>query len=378
MDAELHEAVAIEPHLVPVVPKVFFHEVKGKGVVAGRDGGVGGESGGPVDDLVGLFIIDAGLDHFADAFEDQKGGVTFVHVPGGGVDVEATEGTDATDAEDDLLLDAGLLVAAVEAGGELAIPGGVALGVGVHEDDAHLARVDAPEVDKDRPVIELDLDLDAVPVLVNEREDGGITKADLGVDRFLPAVGGDALAKVALGVHKADSEEGDAEVTGLFEVVAREDAEAAGIDGDRVVKAELGRKVGDRPRVEVGVCLAVPLVAVAHVGVEAHHDLVEFAAEGDIGGQLLELFGGHAAQHFDGVVAGGAPEGIVPEAKEVAGVGLPDPPEVVDELIEPRDRLGELDRVIVLAGDKHGFDNSFSGRPRRPMMTTEGLYTQTG
>ena len=56
---------------------------------------------------------------------------------------------------------------------------------------------------------------------------------------------GDALAEVALGIEEADADEGQAQVAGLFAVVASEDAQATGVDGQRLVQAELGGEVGD-------------------------------------------------------------------------------------------------------------------------------------
>ncbi len=50
----------------------------------------------------------------ADPFERGEGGVTLVEVQDVGVEPESSEGADTADAQNELLLDAGLLVAAVE------------------------------------------------------------------------------------------------------------------------------------------------------------------------------------------------------------------------------------------------------------------------
>ena len=70
----------------------------------------------------------------ADALQDDEGGVAFVEMPGGGRDAHGLEDAHAADAEDDLLLDARLTVAAVEPRGELAVPWGVLLEIGVEQD----------------------------------------------------------------------------------------------------------------------------------------------------------------------------------------------------------------------------------------------------
>ena len=78
---------------------------------------------------------------------------------------------------------------------------------------------------------------------------GGVQRQAVRVERWvallLPAVGVEALAEVALGVEQADADERQAEVGGGLQVVAGEDAEAAGVLRQRLGDAELGGEVGD-------------------------------------------------------------------------------------------------------------------------------------
>ena len=73
---------------------------------------------------------------------------------------------------------------------------------------------------------------------------------DVEVVLVLPAVAIEPLPEVALVVVQADADERDAEVRRALDVIAGEDAEAAGVDRQRLVQAELGREVRDRPRPE--------------------------------------------------------------------------------------------------------------------------------
>ena len=66
-----------------------------------------------------------------------------------------------------------------------------------------------------------------------------------GVVLLLPAVPGQGLAEVAVPVEQPDADQRDAEVAGRLEMVAGEDAEAAGVLGQGGRDAELGREVGD-------------------------------------------------------------------------------------------------------------------------------------
>ena len=63
----------------------------------------------------------------------------------------------------------------------------------------------------------------------------------------LPAAGIDALAEVALAVHQADRHQRQRAVRRLLDEVARERAEAAGVDRQRAVDAVLGAEERDRP-----------------------------------------------------------------------------------------------------------------------------------
>ena len=77
-----------------------------------------------------------------------------------------------------------------------------------------------------------------------ERSQGDI---ELDVTVLLPSIEPQLLIEVALGVEQPDSNQRHAEVGGGLAVIAGQNAEAAGVDGHRVVEPELGTEVGDRP-----------------------------------------------------------------------------------------------------------------------------------
>jgi hypothetical protein len=62
----------------------------------------------------------------------------------------------------------------------------------------------------------------------------------------LTAFAVDALEKVTLAIEQANADKGQVQVTGRFAMVAGENAEAAGIDRQAFVEAELGAKIGDQ------------------------------------------------------------------------------------------------------------------------------------
>ena len=104
---------------------------------------------------------------------------------------------------------------------------------------------------------------------------------------LLPAVGVEVLAEVALAVEQADADQRQAEVAGALQVVAGEDAEAAGVDRQAFVEAELGGEVGDRNVAAVVGVLGELFVEPGFAGfidVEAVEDAVQVGDVGVVGG----------------------------------------------------------------------------------------------
>ena len=143
--------------------------------------------------------------------------------------------------------------------------------------------------------------------------DGRLDRQQVGVVvevRFLlPAVGVERLAEVALGIKQADADQRDAQVAGALEVVAGQDAEAARVDRQALVEAELGREVGDRAGPEAAGVDRGPGPRVLEVFREAAEGVIDPRVEHDVGDPLegvgrLEI----RVEELDRVVVGLAPE----------------------------------------------------------------------
>src|SRR4029077_16100423 len=94
------------------------------------------------------------LDQIADPLQHHEAGVPFVEMEDAGIRSERLERTHAADAENDLLLDARLAIAAVEARRELAIPRRVLLEIRVEEIELHTPHPHAPHRDEHRAIAE--------------------------------------------------------------------------------------------------------------------------------------------------------------------------------------------------------------------------------
>ena len=164
-----------------------------------------------------------------------------------GLEAERAQRPHAADAEHDLLAQAVVLVAAVQAVGDRRRRPGELPSTSVSSRYSGMRPTSARHTwTVHRVAGEVDGDLDA-GVGQAERPAGEVGDALL-----LPAVGVEALAEVALGVEQADADERHAEVGRRLQVVAGEHAEAAGVLRQGLGDAELGREVGDRAQRRAG------------------------------------------------------------------------------------------------------------------------------
>ena len=241
--------------------EVLLDQLAREPVDAGRDRGVGGEDGGGAGHLergVEVELRTALLEgQLADPLEALEPGVALVGVVDlglrrtGDAGVGA-QGADAADAEQDLLAEPVLGGAAVEAVGHVAVVVGVALDVGVEQQQRHATDLGDPDLGEQVGPVGLgDGDHGAVAVLLAEQRDGQLVGVEDGVLLELPALAGERLLEVAGVVEQADADERHAEVAGGLQVVTGQDAETAGVLRQHRGDAELRGEVGDPGR-----CLA--------------------------------------------------------------------------------------------------------------------------
>ena len=288
---------------------------------------MGGEGGAGADGLDGLVERQAFLeDAAAHALQAEEAGVTLVAMEDLGEGVDLLEGADAADAEEDLLLEAVLGVAAVETVGDVPADLGVLLDRRVEQVERDAADLGPPESGQERRAGQVDLD----GVALDRREGHGVgVEGDVAL--LLPAVAVELLAEVAVGVEEADADQGDAEGAGRLEVVAGEHAEAARVLGEGLGDAELGREVGDRP--QRGVASLEPTVGL-EVALQVVVDFAEEGHEGAVVGELLEAVAPDLAEEADGILAGGLPALGVDPPEKVLGPLVPRPAQVHGERLQ--------------------------------------------
>ena len=351
--------------------EVAFDEFGAEAVDAGGDGCVRGEEVAGGGGLEGGREVEAEVfAEAADAFEADEGGVSFVDVEDGGSFADFVERADASDAEDDFLLDACVDVAAVEVFGDVAVVAVVLGHVGVEEVEGDAADVALPDADGDGAAWEFDVDAVLLAgVGVDEAADGLVGEVDVGVGFLLVAVGVEVLVEVAAAVEEADADEGESEFAGGLDVVAGEASESAGVDLEALGEAELCGEVGDAHGLaaavvgvlgfeEFGVLSHEPGATLA-VLLEAAVDEIEGVEIGLVGGVAVEEALVAAAEELDGVVVGLFPELAVEADEEFLSLGVPGPPEVVCDFEERLEGFREIGNDaeasnVGLTGMQHG------------------------
>ena len=135
-------------------------------------------------------------------------------------------------------------------------------------------------------------------------------------------------------------------------MIAGQDAEAAGVDRNRLMQPELGREVGHRPRPEHARVPRAPRVLRAEVLLKPAVGVVDAPVQRELRGARLELRRGNPPQHRDRVVVALLPQHRVDVTEERARLLVPAPPEVLRQHRQPlMHRRGELTRRPRLAHD---------------------------
>ncbi len=227
---EIEQAVVGDPRAPREVADVAQHEVVAEHLVPGRHRRVRREDRCAANLFERVVGRRAGLDEHAGALDHEEGRVALVDVVHARRDPERVQRAHAADAEQELLPNPMLPIAGVQRIGHPRH---------VEQVERHRADVVAPDGGVDDLAAEIDLDLDG---LADEPELLGV---ELLVALGLPALVGDALDEIAAAVEEPDRNERHTELGSRLQVVAGEDAEAAGVDREARVDAELHAEVGD-------------------------------------------------------------------------------------------------------------------------------------
>ena len=200
------------------------------------------------------------------------------------------DGPHPADAGQDLLLDPVFLVAAVEPVGDATQIVIVFWDVRVQQQQRNSPDLCDPDA---RPQLHgirhRQLDQDGVVVAVGEQPQRKALRIERRVALVLPTVGRQRLAEVARAVQQTDGHQGQTQIRCGLEVIACQNAEAAGVVGQHLGNAEFHREVGDSVG-QFGAVLDLLLVPqrAGQVVVQVGGQLVQPAQERFVDGKFVE------------------------------------------------------------------------------------------
>ncbi len=330
LGAEVHDPVDVQPRLDPAGAEVALDEGAREPVDARLDRGVGGEDRAGAGRLDGAGRVQAlVLDQAADPLEPEVAGVALVGVEDLGPEAERVQRPHPADAEEDLLPEAVLAAAAVEAVGDRALHRGVAVHVRVEQEQRHAAHVRPPELREQRSAVgQPHVDAQRQALAVGDQLQRQLLRVEGGVRLDLPAVGGQGLPEVPRPVEQPHADQRHAEVTGRLEVVAGQHAEPAGVLRQDLADAELGREVGD-PAGRAAQRLVPARLAQVPGEVVGGGRLGR--QEGRVGRGALQHGGVRLVQHPQRVVARGLPAGRVHRGEQLLHRRVPGPAQVASQ-----------------------------------------------
>ena len=274
------------------------------------------------------------------------------------------DGAHAADADQDLLPDALVLVAAVEPVGDAAQVGVVLLDVGVEKQQRHAADGRPPHPGLQRlPARHGHRHEHRCAAVVGHQVQREALRVEDGVGLDLPAVERQRLAEVARAVQQPDGHERHAEVRRRLQVVAGEHAEAAGVVGQDFRDAELHREVADGLG-QARVVLTLGLVPTRFTQVRL--EIVGELTHGDDGlgvrRELGEPGRRDLAEHPHGVVSTALPRLGIQRGEQVLRGRMPRPPQVHRKGLQRLERRGQLGADGEATQGSHGPQRTGSGQ----------------
>ena len=237
------------------------------------------------------------------------------------------EGAQAANAQNDLLTNARVLVAAVEVAGDPAIVLTVLGQIRIQQVQRHATHSGDPHAGVYGAARKRHVDHNWRALRVEHRAHRHGVRIETIVGLALVARVVDHLAEVAVPIHQPDGDERQTKVAGGLEVVAGQHAEAARVDRQRLGNREFGAEVGDARDVlhlrrAVEVLLQITVTLEDALGVL---------------GQPVRLIRGRP-ERGDRVVGAG-PRLRRERLEQLASARIPRPAQVVGQLLQAADEI---------------------------------------
>ena len=167
---------------------------------------------------------------------------------------------------------------------------------------------------------------------------------------LLPSVLVQELAKVTFTIEQADPHQGHFHGRGGLEMIAGQDTQSPGKQGQGLMDTELHGKVGYRLPLVPGT-LAIGLVQ--HPILKALAHLLQVGQVAVILGQFIESLLGNLGGEHDGISARRFPQPWVDAPKQFDGVLIPAPPEIARQRLQERERFRDIGKNLECLNKPH-------------------------
>ena len=253
----------------------------------------------------------------------------------GGLQSHRLQGAHAANPQHDFLADPRVDVAAIQGVGDVAILRQyVVRYVGIQQVHGDASDAELPDLNEHLAGGQFHRDLQILALGVFHRFQGQSVKVVDRIAFLLPPVGIQELAEITLLVEQAEPDQGIVLVAGRLQMVAREDPQTAGVHRQALGQAVFRGEVGDQ-------------FAIGRRGTLADSRIVHSASRtverqvALVGGGLLQRGLGNAAQQQHRIVPAFAPLDGIEAAEHRADHGFPTPDDVVGQLSQTRQRVGQ-------------------------------------
>jgi len=220
----------------------------------------------------------------------------------------------------------------------------------------HQDQLVAPDVELVKPgektaPWQIDRDGDRFVLFVIEGDQRQIVEVQFDVAGFLPSILADLLREVAVGIEETDCHQGQTEIAGFLEMIAREHAQTASVNHQGLVQTVFKREISDLLILQLRIGFAEPGVILVHVGIKLAHGPVVAFEEVAVFDQIIKDLAFNLAQEDDRVVGGLFPAEGINFLEHARGFRVGDPPKVVGKLSQPLDAVGQVKAVRSFSND---------------------------
>ena len=150
-------------------------------------------------------------------------------------------------------------------------------------------------------------------------------------------------------IQQSHRNQRDSKIAGRFQMVARQNAESAGENGNALRQPEFRRKVSHPQSFHLAVGAPVPCGFGSHIGIQFASGSRQVRQKGFVAGQRLQLPLFQQAEHAHGIVPRSLPEIAVQAAEQFDGAMVPGPSKIMGQLPKAversRERRHHLERV---------------------------------